>query len=102
MEINTKNMCTNEIRKAGLLITKAAELRMNLDGYGIIDVNQGSGFVYLWLEDYQFSLYVGFGSDKVMACYSDPMNGEEFFTEATTLAELEDWAKSLENETEEA
>jgi hypothetical protein len=55
MEIRNNSMCSNEVRKAGLLLAKAAELGMDVTGYGEIAVNNSSGNVYIWLEDYAFS-----------------------------------------------
>jgi hypothetical protein len=94
MEMNSK-MCANELRKAGLLLVKASSLGMDVSGYGMLDVNLNSGNVYLWLEDYDFCLYIGLGSDDVVACWSSPEDGrEEFYTleDCTSLHTLEDWA----------
>jgi hypothetical protein len=103
MEIKS-NLCNNAVRKIGLLITKAGDLGMDLSGYGFADENQNSGNVYLWLEDYQFTLYIGLGDDTIYASWSDPMNGEEeeIEVEGKTLAELELWAEQLYTESEQA
>ena len=76
MEIKS-NLCSNATRKIGLLITKASELGMDLSCYGVADENTTSGNVYLWLEDYPFTLYIGLGSDRVWAAWSNPDNGDE-------------------------
>jgi hypothetical protein len=96
MEIKS-NLCSNAVRKIGLLITKAAELGMQLDGYGFADENKNSGNVYLWLEDYPFSLYIGLGSDNIYANWSNPNDGEEIDldTSKMNLSQLEDWAYAL-------
>jgi hypothetical protein len=103
MEIKS-NLCSNAVRKIGLLITKASDLGMDLSGYGFADENKNSGNVYLWLEDYQFTLYIGLGDDTIYASWSDPMNGEEEEIEVGNmeLAELESWAEQLYIESEEA
>jgi hypothetical protein len=103
MEIKS-NLCSNATRKIALLITKASDLGMDISGYGFADENQNSGNVYLWLEDYQFTLYIGLGDDTIYALWSDPMNGEEEEIEVgnKTLAELELWAEQLYTESEEA
>ncbi len=101
MEIKS-NLCSNVVRKIALLITKASDLGMDVGGYGFADENTGSGNVYLWLEDYQFTLYIGLGSDEIYASWSDPYDGEEFETEAEgrTLYELELWAQGLNDASE--
>jgi hypothetical protein len=102
MEIKN-NLCSNATRKIALLITKASDLGMDISGYGFADENQSSGNVYLWLEDYQFTLYIGLGSDDIYASWSDPMNGDEEEIEVgnKTLAQLELWAEQLYTEAEE-
>lgn len=96
MEIKS-NLCSNVTRKVALLITKASELGMDVGGYGFADENTNSGNVYLWLEDYQFTLYIGLGSDEIYASWSDPYDGEEAETETEnkSLYELEQWAQDL-------
>jgi hypothetical protein len=76
MEI-TRNLSSNPMRKIGLLITKAAELGMDVGGYGFADENQMSGNVYLWLEDYPFTLFIGLGSDDIQALWTNSNDGEE-------------------------
>lgn len=104
MQFNSTDMTSNEIRKAALLITKAADMEMNLSGYGECAVNQHSGNVYLWLEDYSFTLFIGpSGGDTIYACWSNPENGEEEITSAhnMTLNDLETWAEELSTQVEE-
>jgi hypothetical protein len=102
MEIKS-NLCNNATRKISLLITKASELGMDISGYGFADENPNSGNVYLWLEDYQFTLFIGLGDDTIWASWSDPMNGDEEEIEVSnkSLAELELWAEQLYTEAEE-
>ena len=69
MDINMKEMCSNEVRKVGLLLTKVAELGWDLGGYGEASVNSGSGNVYVWLEDYPVTPYIGLGGEDEI-CYS--------------------------------
>ena len=103
MEIKS-NSCNNVTRKIGLLILKASDLGMDLSGYGFADENTNSGNVYLWLEDYDFTLYIGLGSDTVYALWTNPEDGEEIETdtENMTLWDLEHWAQKLAHEAEEA
>lgn len=98
MEFNANSMTSNELRKAALLILKAADMEMNISGYGECAVNPSSGNVYLWNEGYPFSLYIGpSGGDRIYACWSNPETGEEEFTDAhdMTLHDLEEWAEQL-------
>lgn len=99
MEIS-QNLCSNALRKVALLITKASDLGMNISGYGEAGENQNSGNVYLWLEDYPFTLYIGLGSDTIYANWSSPVDGseEDTDTETMSLFDLESWAYKLENE----
>ena len=98
MEIKS-NLSTNPMRKIGLLITKASELGMDLSGYGFADENQNSGNVYLWLQDYPFTLFIGLGDDIIYASWSNPNNGEEedIDIEAMPLFDIEAWANDLYN-----
>lgn len=96
MNTITDNMCSNEVRKAGLLLIKAAELGMDVTGYGELGVNINTGNVYLWLEDYQFTLYIGLGSDRIIALWTSSEDGteEEYALEACTILDtLNDWAE---------
>lgn len=104
MEINNKNLCNNELRKIALLMTKASDLGMNLSSYGEADVNNNSGYTYLWLEDYPFTLFIGLGSDDIWALWSNPEDGEETVTnviDEMTLDNLYDWVADLEQQVEE-
>lgn len=97
MEIKT-NLCSNALRKVALLITKASDLGMDVSGYGFADENNSSGNVYLWLEDYPFTLYIPLCmNDTIYANWSDPYDGEEFDTETEgkSLFDLTEWAEAL-------
>lgn len=98
MEIN-QNLCSNALRKVALLITKASDLGMDISGYGEAGENQNSGNVYLWLEDYPFTLYIGLGSDTIYANWSSPIDGseEDIDIEAMPLFDVEAWANDLNN-----
>jgi hypothetical protein len=94
-------MCGWERQKAMFLIQTAENLGMDIDCYGEIGVNQNSGYTYLWLEDYQFCLYMPINCEltkgDIWASYSSPENGEEFEIELgkKTLTELEGWASFI-------
>lgn len=97
MEIKS-NLCSNATRKIGLLIVCAANLGMDISGYGDAEENQNSGNVFLWLEDYPFTLYIGLGSDTIYAMWSNPDDGEEheIAVGSQSLDDLCDWCYSLE------
>lgn len=98
MEFKTQHMTANEARKMALLIMKAAELEMDLSGYGECAVNPHSGNVYLWSEDYPFSLYIGpSGGEAIWACAYNSENGDEEIIRAhgLTLHDLEEWAERV-------
>lgn len=85
---------SGEYEKAGRLITKAGKLGMNLAGYGALDVNLNSGYVYLWLEDYSFTLYIDL-QGNLKALFSCPYDGEETPRNVDTLAALERWCEFM-------
>ena len=101
MEIK-QDLCANALRKTALLITKASDLGMNISGYGEIAENQSSGNVYMWLEDYPFTLYIGLGSDTIYANWSNPNNGEEedIDIDGMPLFDIEAWSIDLYNSVE--
>ena len=102
MEIKS-DLCSNAIRKVALLITKADDLGMRLDGYGYADENKNSGHVYLWLEDYNFTLYIDLGSDDIKALWSSPVDDREEIVsvEGMSYLDIEQWSYDLDNEVEE-
>lgn len=104
MKTNYENMCKWEIEKAIFLQKTAVDLGMDLTGYGEVAVNQNSGYTYLWLEDYSFTLYMPINCDllktDVWALWTNPEDGEEHETNLisdTTLNDLEQWAEKLAN-----
>ena len=100
MEIKS-NLCSNATRKIALLITKASELGMDVSGYGEASENSTSGYVYLWLEDYPFTLFIRpCGDDEIEALWTNYENGEEIETDVDdmTLEELHQWCNDNEQE----
>lgn len=92
------NLGNNATRKIGLLITKASELGMDVSGYGEASENPTSGYVYLWLEDYPFTLFMRpCGDDTIEAGWTNWNDGEEVEIDVDnmTLSELEQWAGEL-------
>lgn len=97
MEIQ-ENLCANAIRKIALLITKAADLGMDLSGYGHAAENPNNGNVYLWLEDYTFTLFISLGDDAINACWSSIYTDDEEIipVDAMKLYQLEAWTDEME------
>jgi hypothetical protein len=102
MEIKT-NLCSNEVRKVALLITKASELGMDIGGYGYAAANTNTGVVYLWLEDYPFHLYIDLGDDTIYAGWTNYDNGDEHWCMigGMSLNDLYAWCDELEKQTQE-
>ena len=94
----TQNLCSNALRKVALLITKASDLGMDISGEGEAAENQNSGAVYLWLEDYPFTLYIGLGGvDTVYALWDSCEGASDQVIKITgeTLRSLTRWAEDL-------
>jgi hypothetical protein len=81
MKTNYDQMTDWEIQKASYLILTAKELGMKLDSYGEVNVNPNSGYTYIWLEDYGFSLYMPISCElqrkDVYVLLTDYETGEE-------------------------
>jgi hypothetical protein len=100
MEIQ-ENLCANAIRKIALLITQASDLGMNLSGYGHAAENPNNGNVYLWLEDYPFTLFIPLGGDdEIHACWSSLYTDDEEIVpvDAMKLYQLEAWTDEMERQ----
>lgn len=102
MEIQD-NLCSNAIRKVALLITKAADLGMDLSDYVQAGENPHNGNVYLWAQDYGFTLYIPLcADDRVHACWSSAYTDDEETIEVgnMNLRALENWAYALTEQSE--
>ena len=102
MEIS-KNLGSYQLEKVGALLVRAGKLGMDVSGYGCADENPNSGYVYLWLEDYNFTLYIDILWSGIFAMYTNSEDGEETEMEVeatTTLCEINDWVATLEEECE--
>ena len=81
MEYKLDKMGDWERQKAVFLIGLADKLKMNLDSYGEVAVNETSGYTYLWIEDYNFSLYMPINCElvkhEVIALWSCSECGQE-------------------------
>lgn len=103
MEISQK-LGNNAYRKIAKILTKASDLGMDLSGYGEANENTTSGHVYLYLEDYNFTLFISLGSDEVQALWFSSVDGEEIEIEVgeMSLSDLETWASDLDIKADEA
>jgi len=93
-----------ELEKGLYLINIASKLKMELNEYTIIDVNNNSGDVCLWSENYNFSLYMPINCDlkksDVYALYTDFENGEESeisLKDITHVNQILDWCEFIEH-----
>lgn len=102
MTTNYENMVKWELEKAVFLQKIAVDLGMDLTGYGEVAVNPNSGYTYLWLEDYNFTLYMPISCElkktDIVALWTNSEDGEEIEIDLknnTTLANIEAWAEKL-------
>lgn len=101
MEIKLDKMCGWVKRKALYLSNVALDLEMDLDGHGELNENLTSGYTYLWLEDYSFTLYMPINcelaKEDVWVMWDNPENGEEIemILRDQSLSDLEAWASRL-------
>ena len=105
MKTNFEKMGSWEIQKAGFLIQEAAKLGMRVDGYGEVNVNQNSGYTYLWLEDYQFTLYMEINCElerkDIYVLWSNLEDGNEVEERLTNFRDITDiykWVDILNKE----
>lgn len=99
----SNNLGSYQLEKVGALLVRAGKLGMNVSGYGFADENPNSGYVYLWLEDYNFTLYIDISWSGIFAMYTCSEDGEESEMEVeatTTLREINAWVATLEEECE--
>ena len=70
-----------EIEKAVYLLQTALDLNIELTGEGLIGVNATTGNVFLFLEEYSFTLYLPITCElnkrDVQVCYWNAETGEE-------------------------
>ena len=103
MEYKLEDMCDWERKKAIFLMGEAEKLGYSLKDYGEVAVNTTSGYVYIWSENYNFSLYMPISCELVKtdiyALWTNLEDGEEIempLKEDTTLKDIEEWSESLE------
>jgi hypothetical protein len=93
-----------ELDKALYLIKVANSINMELSEYTIVDVNNNSGYVYLFDDNYNFSLYMPINcdliKDDVYALYTDFDNGDEHEIDLSTIndvSQIDLWIDELIN-----
>lgn len=59
MQVDFSTFKPDQLAKAGELLKASYDLGLNLSCDGVLDVNQSSGDIFLYLEDYKFVLYIG-------------------------------------------
>jgi hypothetical protein len=105
MTYNLTEMTNWELDKANFIIQQARALGMDMNGYGEVSVNQNSGYVYLWPEDYPFTLYMPISCEvnreSVFVLWTNPEDGEEideYLTAFKDMPAIYEWVESLENQ----
>jgi hypothetical protein len=101
-KLNT--MCHWERKKAIYLMNVAEnELNMDLDGYGEIGVNNNSGNVYLWIENFNFSLFMPINCElQLTDIYVHHFNfetgkeSEKLLTDFDNIKDIYNWIDELE------
>lgn len=95
--LNTMNAWERE--KAFYLLKTAEDLEMDTQGYGRLGLNTGTGNVYLWLEDYNFTLFLPITCNltlkHIKVLYSCPVNGKvhQAILGSNKLINLEKWVQ---------
>jgi hypothetical protein len=102
MKVNFDNFCEWEAEKATFLLLQAKKLGMRLDGHGELAVNSNSGYTYLWLEDYNFVLYMPISCELrkediyvMVTNFDDGEETEESLSEFGSLEGIENWANDV-------
>lgn len=99
IKIDKKYNTLSNTYQMGTLLQTAANLGIDISGYGELAVNQQSGNTYLWLEDYIWTLYITYGAKtKVSVLWSCPNCGNEIartLNKLDTIDSLDEWASSL-------
>jgi hypothetical protein len=102
MNTNFDKMVVWEQQKAAFLLSSALQLGMQIDGYGELSVNNSSGYTYLWLEDYPFTLAMPIHCDliknDVIVLWTNFDNGEEEEESLSAFSSVEDifnWVEQL-------
>jgi hypothetical protein len=106
MEYKLNDMCDWERKKAIYLLSVADDLNMNLDCYGELAVNNNSNYTYLWLKDYNFSLYMPIDCEltkkdvRVLWTNSDDGEEREISLGDKDLNDIEKWIEEQEKSRE--
>lgn len=99
MEIS-QNVLNNSINinRLALLLIAVSNLNMDVSGYGQIDVNPNSDYLYVWADDYSFTSYIN-SDNEINFMWTCGYCGYEHIMEyvegKTTLEDIEEWVNSL-------
>ena len=103
MKFDLDGMRNWEIVKAAYLLMAADRFGMDLSGYGEVAFSPNSGNIFLWVEDYPFTLYLPISSElkdaDVWVQWNGPDDNEEHertLDEFLDLEEIYAWIKKLE------
>jgi hypothetical protein len=98
----SKDLAGWELEKALYLIQTANNLKMDLEDTEV-NVNNNSGYVYLYNEFYNFCLYMNINCElqksDVYVIYTDMETGAEIHASLNTfkdLKDIENWCYNLE------
>lgn len=107
MYFNVENFNEWELEKAVFILSTAKKWGMKINGCGECAVDQTSRYTYLWLKDYDFTLYMPINCDisqhAIRVMWTNIKNGEEIkqsLTDFTDLKEIIQWCKNLINQSE--
>ena len=86
MEVS-KNVLNNadNINRLALLLTAISKLDMDVSGYGQIDVNQNSDYLYVWCDLYNFTSYIN-SDNEINFMWTCGYCGAEHFMEYAVLS----------------
>lgn len=112
MNVDFSKLGTWESDKALFLVNTAKKLGMDISGYGELAVNPNSGYTYIWLEDYPFTLYMPISceltEEDVWVLWTSSEDGEEtedtldtFMKADNPLKSIYEWVKVCEMTEEE-
>ena len=102
VDFREENFCGWEMTKALFILSVANVMEINLSSYGELAVNNNSGYTYLWLEDYGFTLYMPINckleKSEIYVSFLSNLNNDEIerpLTEFDNLYKIEKWIEQL-------
>ena len=98
MKISNNVINADNINRLAMLLTVISKLDMDISGYGQIDVNPNSNYLYVWAEDYPFTPYINSDNEInfMWTCgYCGSEHAMKYVEGETTLEAIEEWIESL-------